>query len=90
LPLGCIPSALYSLSYRQQTLEQVDAGLPAEQAAPLCPKTDRIADASTVRRWFLRRMESLERLTQAPKAPTIAAWDWVGACRILIAESNPP
>ena len=64
LPVECIiPRSTYSLTYRQQSLELLDDGQPAEQAAPLCPDGDRLADSSTVRRWFHRRRESLARLS---------------------------
>jgi len=49
---------------------------PAEQAAPHCRDPDRIADPSTIRRWFWRRLESLRFLACAP---TPFAWEWRAA-----------
>ena len=51
----------------------------------VCP--DRIADASTIRRWFWRRIESLPLVLWAP---TLPAWDWRAASRILIARPISP
>lgn len=87
LPAWCVPGAAYSLPVRQEALERLGEGVPAEQAAPHCRDPDRIADASTIRRWFWRRVESLRFLTWAP---TLFAWDWRAASRILIAEPISP
>ena len=87
LPAWCLPSAHYSLLARQQALEQLGQGMPAEQAAPHCRDPDRIADPSTVRRWFWRRIESLRFFAALP---TLLAWDWRAASRILIAEPISP
>ena len=43
-----------------------------EGSAPDCRDPERIADSSTVRRWFWRRMESLQFFSYAHH-PT---WDW--------------
>ena len=87
LPQGCVPGAAYDLSTRQQALDRLSQGLPAEQAVPDCHDPDRVADASTIRRWFWRCMESLPFLMWAP---TLFAWDWRVASRILVAESISP
>ena len=87
LPHGCVPSAVYNIPVRQQALVLLDQGIPAEQAAPHCHDPDRIADPSTIRRWFWRFMESQPFL---PWAPTLFAGDWRAASRILVAESNSP
>lgn len=87
LPAWCVPGAAYSLPVRQEALERLGEGVPAEQAAPHCRDPDRIADASTIRRWFWRRVESLRFLTWSP---TLFAWDWRAAGRILIAEPISP
>ncbi len=87
LPVWCVPGAAYSLWARRQALEQLGQGVPAEQAAPHCRDPDRLADASTVRRWFWRRVQSLRFLAWAP---TLFAWDWCAAGRILIAEPISP
>jgi hypothetical protein len=87
LPEGCLPGAQYGLQTRQEALERLGQGVSAEQAAPHCRDPDRIADPSTIRRWFWRRLESLRFLTWAP---TLFAWDWRAASRILIAEPISP
>jgi Domain of unknown function (DUF6431) len=87
LPDGCVPGAPYGLQARQQALERLGEGVPAEQAAPHCRDPDRIADPSTIRRWFWRRIQSLRFLASAP---TLFAWDWRAASRILIAEPISP
>ena len=87
LPEWCVPGASYGLSVRQEALHQLGQGVPAEQAAPHCHDPDRIADASTIRRWFWRRVESFRFFAWAP---TLFAWDWRAAGRILIAEPISP
>jgi hypothetical protein len=82
-----VPGAPYSLIARQQALAALAQNCPVEQAAPHCRDPDRIADCSTVRRWFWRRIESL-RFWLA--ASTLLAWDWRAAGRILIAEPLSP
>jgi hypothetical protein len=58
---------------------------PPNRPHPHCRGSDRLADASTVRRWFWR-------LTRSPRflagAPTLFAWDWRTAGRIPIREAN--
>jgi hypothetical protein len=87
LPAWCVPGAAYSLLARQQALEQLAQGMPVEQAAPHCRDPDRLADFSTVRRWFWRRIESLRFFAAAP---TLFAWDWRAAGRILLTEAISP
>ena len=87
LPAWCVPAALYSLVARQDALDALAQSESAEQAAPHCRDPNRIADASTVRRWFWRRIQSL-RFCWA--APTLLAWDCRAICRILMAESFSP
>jgi hypothetical protein len=87
LPGWCVPGAPYSLLARQQALDRLGQGMPAQQAAPHCRDPDRLADTSTVRRWFWRRVESFPFLAWAP---TLFAWDWRAASRILIAETLSP
>src|ERR1039457_3410944 len=50
----------------------------------------RYADPCTVRRWFQRRLESLWLCLAGrwPRPPTLFAWDWKAAHRILIPEAN--
>lgn len=87
LPCWCVPGASYSLVARQQACRQLAAGLPAERAAPDCRDPDRLAEPSTVRRWVWRRIQSLRFLAWAP---TLLAWDWHAAGRILFAEPFSP
>ena len=87
LPDWCVPGALYNLPARQQALDQLGQGLPIEQAAPHCHDPDRLADPSTVRCWVWRRIQSLRFLAWAP---TMFAWDWRAASRILLAEPFSP
>jgi hypothetical protein len=87
LPAGCVPGAAYSLPARQQALASVAQGCPAEQASPHCRDPDRIADGSTIRRWFWRRLASLLWFGWSP---TLFAWDWRAAARTLIAEPVSP
>lgn len=87
LPVWCVPGAPYSLTARQDAMQRLADGVPIEQAAADCLDPDRIADPSTLRRWCWRRIESLVFLLN--RAPTILAWDWRAASRILIPEPNP-
>jgi hypothetical protein len=70
-------------------------GRTPEQAAPDCLDPDRIADPSTIRLWAWRRIESLLVCAAAGWtalfcAPTILAWDFRAAARILIREHASP
>jgi hypothetical protein len=87
LPSWCVPGSPYSFRARRQALDQLAQGSPVEQAAPHCRDPDRSADGSTIRRWFWRRIESLRFLIFPP---TLFAWDWRAAGRILIAEPLSP
>jgi hypothetical protein len=87
LPVWCVPGAAYSLLARQPALDQLARGVTAEQAARHCRDPDRIADASTVRRWFWRRIQSFLVFL---RTPTLFAWDWRAAGRTLIAETLSP
>jgi hypothetical protein len=87
LPAQCVPSASYSLIARQEAMQRIADGVAVEQAAPDCLDPDRIADPSTLRRWFRRRMESLAFALY--RVATVFAWDWRAAARILIPEPNP-
>jgi hypothetical protein len=90
LPAWCVPGAPYSLAARQQAVEQAGI-MPAERVTVCCRDPDRIADPSTMRRWLRRRIESLQRLLpSAVETPTLVAWDWRAASRILIAEPASP
>jgi hypothetical protein len=87
LPGWCVPRSPYSLLARQQAIDRLCQGCPAEEAAPLCRHPDHLPDGSTVRRWFGRFFQGL-RLLALP--PTLLAWDWRAASRILIAEPISP
>jgi hypothetical protein len=83
------------LPARREAIWSLAKGLPVEQAAPDCRDPDRIADPSTIRRWAERRMESLlicaaSRWAALFCAPTLFAWDFRAAARILIVEPVPP
>jgi Domain of unknown function (DUF6431) len=90
LPGWLIPGGHYSLEARQQSERLLlEDGLPAEQCIPQLADPDRTADPSTVRRWFQRRWESLLVSWQwIFPPPTLFAWDWKAACRILIPETS--
>lgn len=93
LPWWCVPRALYSLLARQDAMRRVAEGQSAEQAAPDCLDSDRVADASTIRRWARRRIGSLPfwlAARQFFRAPTILAWDFRAAAGILMMEPSPP
>jgi hypothetical protein len=88
-----VPRALYSLLARQDAMRRVAEGQSAEQAAPDCLDSDRVADASTIRRWARRRIGSLPfwlAARQFFRAPTILAWDFRAAAGILMMEPSPP
>ncbi len=87
LPGWCVPGALYSLLARQGALQQLAQGASTEQAAPHCRDPDRLPDASTVRRWFWRCLAGVRFLL---RIPTLLAWDWRAASRILFAEPSSP
>lgn len=90
LPGWCVPNSPYSLTARQEAVEQARVA-PVERVAITCHNPDRIPDPSTIRRWLRRRAESLLRLLPGcPPTPTLLAWDWRAASRILIAESLSP
>lgn len=94
LPWWCVPRAHYGLVARQQSLARLAAGVPIQQAAPDCLDADRVADASTIRRWVWRRIRSLPFWLAAARhffrAPTIFAWDFRAAAGILMVEPSPP
>jgi hypothetical protein len=91
LPAWSLPRTQYSLYTRQKSSERYENGLPLEQAAPPLRDPDRTPDASTLRRWFERRLGSLLCWLKAriPLPPTILAWDLTAALRILVRETKP-
>jgi hypothetical protein len=95
LPFWCLPGSAYTAPARQEAIGALAKGLPVEQAACDCRDPDRTADPSTIRRWACRRIESLwvcaaARWTALLCAPTLFAWDFRAAARILTVESVPP
>ena len=91
LPDWLVPGGHYSLAARQQA-EQLatEQERPLEECVPDSADGKRFADPSTVRRWFQRRRESLRRWGKLPPPPTLFAWDWKAARRMLFAETNSP
>src|SRR5258708_5211842 len=97
LPAWCVPRAHYSRAARRQAVARLAAGDGFEQAAPDCLDPDRVADPSTIRRWAWRRIHSLYVCAASRCAafflfcaPTLLAWDFFAAARMLIVEASPP
>ena len=86
LPDWCVPRAPYTLNARQHAITQLATGVPVDEAAPDCRDADRMIDPSTVRRWFWQRIESLRFLF----SPTLLAWGFRDAARILVPEGSSP
>jgi hypothetical protein len=86
LPAWCVPGAIYNRAAREEALGRLADGETLEGSAPDCRDPNRIADPSTIRRWFWRHLESLRFFA----SPTILAWDWRATARILIVERVPP
>lgn len=92
LPRWLIPGGHYSWEARRQAEQlALEKDLPVEQCVPEMADPQRSVEPSTVRRWFRRRWESLlVGLFLIAPPPTLFAWDWKAASRILIAETKPP
>ena len=93
LPDWLVPGGHYSLAARQQAARLAsEPARTVEQCVPESADGERFADPSTVRRWLQRRRESLERCLagQWPPPPTLFAWDWKAARRMLIPEPDSP
>jgi Domain of unknown function (DUF6431) len=92
LPGWLVPGGHYSLSARQQAAQLALTEPPrtAEECIPDSADANRSADPSTVRRWFQRRWESLwlSVMRRWTHPPTLFAWDWKAAGRILIPETS--
>ena len=86
LPGWCIPRALYTVLARQQALDSIAPGGSIQQAAPHCRDPDRLADASTIRRWAWRRLQSCRFWFST----TLLAFDFPAVARTLIAEAASP
>ena len=94
LPYWCVPRAHYSLPARQEAIGSLADGQPIERAAPECRDADRMPDAATIRRWTWRWLESLSICATLGWnlfcTPTLLAWDFRAALRILSLEHAPP
>jgi hypothetical protein len=97
LPDWLAPAAVFSLRCRQQAFERIAAGHPLEQAAPHCRDLSRSPDPTTLRRWAYRRLCSIAcwlRMVALSgrffRLPTILAWDFGVAGRILPFEARSP
>jgi len=91
LPDWLVPGGHYSLLARQQAAQLAsEAKRPVEECIPDSAVEEHSADPSTVRRWLQRRRESLSQRLVAvgTQTPTLFAWDWKAARRILIPETN--
>ncbi len=91
LPDWLVPGGHYSLPARQQAAQLAgESPRPVEECIPDSADGERSADPSTVRRWFLRRLESLwlSLIAMWAQPPTLFAWDWKAARRILIPETS--
>lgn len=91
LPDWLVPGGHYGLTARQQSAQLAgEAPRPVEECVPDSADPNRCADPSTVRRWLRRRLESwrLCLIARWPWPPTLFAWDWKAACRILIPETS--
>ena len=102
LPTWSPPYCHYSIDCRQQAWDEVCAnGAGWEQAAPHCKDPLRLPDAGTVHQWACRRLVSLwysakvwvcglPAWAKYLQSPTILAWDWVAAARILFPKASSP
>jgi hypothetical protein len=95
LPVWSPPGGHFSYECRRQACEAIAEG----SLAPHCLDSTRLPDDSTVRRWawcrFLSRLIWLVvfQHREAPnffRTPTILAWDFPAARRILRLEANSP
>jgi uncharacterized protein DUF6431 len=98
LPSWSSPHGHYSFHCRQQAWELMCQHGSWEQSAPHTKDPARLPDPSTLRRWACRGLVSLWQGVQIWrlaaqkffKSPTILAWDWPAARRILRLEANAP
>jgi Domain of unknown function (DUF6431) len=101
LPTWSPPSGHYSFHCRQQVAELIEQPHGRwEQSVPIVRDPDQLPDPSTLRRWAGRRLISVcsslcSGLWKALgwgflNAPTILAWDFLAACRILRLEASTP
>ncbi len=91
LPAWSLPYTHYSLEARREAADRYIESASLEQAAPPVQNPNRVADAATFRRWFQRRLTSWWNCLSNAflLVPTILAWDWTAAVRILVPEVKP-
>jgi hypothetical protein len=101
LPAWSPPYCHYSIDCRQQAWDEVCTnGAGWEQAAPHCKDPTRLPDPGTLRQWAWRRLVGIGYGARAwmcgltpwkfLEAPTILAWDWMAAARILFPKASSP
>jgi hypothetical protein len=93
LPAWLLSYTHYTLYARRQAVNRWLDGARGEETAPIVEDPDRIADPATLRRWAARRWQGLCAWLAGWRArgvlPTILAWDWQAAARMLIPEAKP-
>ena len=102
LPVWSLPYCHYSIDCRQRAWDEVCANIDIgwEQAAAHCKDATRLPDPGTLRQWACGRLVSLWYGAKAwmcglmpwkfLQAPTILAWDFAAASRILLLKTNSP
>ena len=102
LPIWSPPYGHYSLFCRQQAWESAcERAASWEESIPQIQDPVRLPDPSTLRRWASRKLVSIWQGMRAGwfcspewlrflQAPTILAWDWAAAGRILRLEAISP
>ncbi len=97
LPAWSLPHTRYGLETRRQSCESYLNGTPLGEAAPVLQDPDCSPDESTLRRWFRRRIEAARLWLDWAQSlkipiwlcvPTVIAWDFRAALRILIPETK--
>jgi Domain of unknown function (DUF6431) len=89
LPPFSPPYGHYSLIARSQALRRhFVEGCCWEAAAPAVKDPDRIADPSTLRRWF-RRLDSSEPPFSRLRRTMLAISEWIDRTEILVHDSQP-
>lgn len=93
-PTWAAPSGHYSYVCRQNAWALSFESQRWEQSAPYCKDPTRLPDSATLRRWACRKLISLWIWiktglgTSLFDGPTILAWDYPAAGRILHLEAN--
>jgi hypothetical protein len=89
LPPFCRPYGHYSLIARSHALRRYFVeGRRWESAAPAVKDPDRVADPSTLRRWFRSLDSSLPPFSYLRRT-MLAISAWLGTTEILVADSLP-